>query len=256
MRVEKLGEGEPEYAVIGSIHGDEPCGKKAIERFLSEDWEVEKPVKFIIANEKALEKNKRYLETDLNRSFPGDPESELHEERLAAEIMEEVDGLRVLDLHSTRSYPKPFATLSSLNEGIKSLCKSAGVENAVYFPESNGTLNGQTESVIVEAGYQQSDQAAENSYSVLVNFLAAEGVIDAEYELSEPEFYRYYGTVEGSGYKFLAENFQKVEKGEVFAENGEEELKAEEDFYPVLMSTDGYEDIVGYKAEEMEESEV
>jgi len=50
----------------------------------------------------------------------------------------------------------------------------------------------------------------------------------------------------------LAENFEKVEKGEVFAEEGEKELKASEDFYPVLMSTNGYNGVLGYKAQKIE----
>lgn len=252
MRAEKLGEGEPEYAVIGSIHGDEPCGKKAINRFLSQNYSVKKPVKLIIANEKALEENVRYLEADLNRSFPGDSESDLYEERLAAKIVDEVEGMKVLDLHSTRSYPEPFATLSFLNSTIRSLIRSTGVDNAVYFPESNGTLNGETDCIVVESGYQQSEQAVENAYAIMVNFLAAEGIIDEEFTLSDPDYYKHSGTVEGSGYKFLAENFQKVREGEVFAENGKEKLEAEESFYPVLMSTDGYKNILGFKAERIE----
>ena len=66
MKVEKLGEGEPEYAVVGLIHGDEPCGKEAIERFKDSNYEVEKSVKLILVNEKAAEKNVRYIDCDLN----------------------------------------------------------------------------------------------------------------------------------------------------------------------------------------------
>jgi len=31
MQIEKRGKGEPEYTVIGSLHGDEPAGKNDIE---------------------------------------------------------------------------------------------------------------------------------------------------------------------------------------------------------------------------------
>jgi len=36
MHVETLGEGTPSVAIVGAIHGDEPCGARAIERFLGE----------------------------------------------------------------------------------------------------------------------------------------------------------------------------------------------------------------------------
>lgn len=255
MQVHKLGEGEPEYAIIGSLHGDEPCGKESIERFLNSDYGLNKSVKFIIANEKALDRNVRFVDVDLNRNFPGDIESELHEEKLAAKIMEEVQGLKVLDIHSTRSYPEPFATMSAMNQTTKNLCRSAGVENAVYFPESNGTLNGQVDGILVEAGHQGTDQAIENAYTTIINFLAAEGVIDEEFEISDPTFFEYYEKVEGD-WVFEAENFQEIREGKVFAKKGDKKLEAEENFYPVLMSTDGYDGMLGFKAKKLNPSKI
>jgi hypothetical protein len=57
--------------------------------------------------------------------------------------------------------------------------------------------------------------------------------------------------VEGD-WRFKAENFELVEKGEVYAVKEGEKLEAEEDFYPVLMSTNGYNGQLGYKAEKIE----
>lgn len=251
MKVTKLGEGDAEYSIVGSIHGDEPCGKKAIERFLESDYEIKKPVKFIIANEEALEHNVRFLDTDLNRSFPGDIDSEKHEERLAAKIMEEVKGTKVLDLHTTRSYPEPFANFSNLNDTEISLIKAAGVKNAVLFSEDSGSLHKKVDGIVVETGYQQTEEAVENAYDIIVNFLAANGVIGADYKLSDPTIFQYDGTVDGD-WEFVAENFHEVKKGEVFARRDDEELRAEEDFYPVLMSTDGYDGMLGFKAKKVE----
>ena len=250
MRVEQLGEGKPEFAVVGLVHGDEPCGKKAIEKFLNEEHDLKKPVKFIIANEKALEEDKRFIEADLNRSFPGDRESDMYEERLAAELLEELEDLTVLDIHSTRSYPKPFATMKSFRETDRELVESTGVNKAVLFEDGSGTLTEFVNGIIVESGFQKSDQAIENAYSIIKNFLAAHGVIDDDYVLSEPEYYRYEETVEGD-YEFLAENFERVREGEVYATNGEKKLEAERDFYPVLMSTEGYKGMLGFKAEKI-----
>jgi succinylglutamate desuccinylase len=254
MRVEKLGDGKAEYAVVANLHGDEPCGREAVEKFLSEDRETRKPVKFIVVNERAVEQDTRYIDDDLNRSFPGDPESDSHEERLAAELMEEVEGTKVIDFHSTRSQDEPFATVSDIDDETLELVRASGVQDVAYFPSESGTLNEQEiPAVTIEAGRQGTRQAADQAYEILVNFLAAEGVIDADYELSEPEIYRYYETVEGSDLEFVAENFSLVEEGDVFAYQGDHKVKAQEDFYPILMSTDGYEDILGYKAQKIED---
>lgn len=254
MRVYKKGEGDPEYTIVGSIHGDEPAGKKAIENFIESQKEFKKPVKFIIANEKALEAGERFLDADLNRSFPGDAESDKHEERLAARIMEEVEGTKILDIHTTHSYPHPFATFSNLNDETRELLQSAGVKNAVYFPESSGTLNEHFDGVVVEAGHQGTSQAVRNAQGVIRNFLAAEEVIKGDYERTDPVVYRYEDTVEGD-WDFKAENFKKVEKGEVYAVKDGEELVAEKDFYPVLMSTNGYDGQLGFRAQREEKLE-
>lgn len=251
MRVIERGNGEPEYAVIGSIHGDEPCGKKAIERILDSDYDFKKPVKFVIANEKALERNVRFLDVDLNRNFPGHPESENYEERLAAKITKEVEELKVIDLHSTRSQPVPFMTIGSIDDEIMDRMCSSGVDKACYFEEGNSSTGGFFQCFIVEVGRQGTEEAAEMAYNILVNYLAAEGIIEEDFERSNPEIFKYYETVEGGNWEFLKTNFEKVETGEVFGKHGTTELVSTEDFYPVLMSTDGYEDILGQKARKM-----
>lgn len=248
MQVIDKGTGKPQLAVVGSIHGDEPVGKKAINR-LKDELEFKKPVRFIIANEEALEQGKRFLDTDLNRSFPGDKNSSSHEKRLAAELLDKLDGMTVLDLHSTHSHPEPFAVIKDL-EDVERM-KLAGVENAVYFEEESGSLIENVDGLVVEAGHQGSEKAVDNAVEVAKNFLAAHDAIEGEPGSSEPQVFREFETVEGD-YEFLAENFKEVEEGEVYARSEDEELVAEQSFYPVLMSTNGYEGKLGFKAEKLE----
>lgn len=252
MQVHQRGEGKPEYSIVGSLHGDEPAGKKAIEKILEEELKFQKPIKFIIGNERALKKDVRFTDCDLNRSFPGDSSSENYEERLARKIMREIEGTMVVDLHTTHSFPRPFATFSNLNNDTRRLLKSSGVENAVYFPEHTGTLNEQVDGIVIEAGYQKTEEAVSNAVSVLKNFMAAEGIIEGDFSRSEPDIFEYTETVEGD-WEFRGQNFRKVKSGEIYAERDGEELKAKEDFYPVLMSTDGYRDKLGFKAKKIEE---
>jgi succinylglutamate desuccinylase len=256
MNVEKLGEGDPEHAVVGLIHGDEPCGRKAIEKFKKSEYKLEKPVKLIVANEKAAEKNVRYIDCDLNRNFPGDPESSQHEERLAADILEEVQGLKTLSIHSTKSYPKPFAAQSVMDTETLELIKETGVEKACFIEDGVDCLGEYSRTVTVESGLQGSDRSAENAYEVMLNFLAANNVIKSDYELSNPEIFEVFDTVEKPGYRFTGENFRKINPGEVYAEKEGKNLEAEEGFYPVLMSTDGYETILGHKARKVDEEEI
>lgn len=241
------GEGEPEITIVGSVHGDEPAGRDAIENFLEEDYEFRRSVKFIIANEEALDEDVRYIDTDLNRSFPGDSQSKNHEDRLASKLADEVEGTVVLDIHTTRSYAEPFATFTHLNKKTRSLMQDTNVDYAVHFPEESGTLHAHVTGVVVETGIQGTVKARENAEEVIKNFLARRNVIEGESQASDPEIFEYYETVEGD-WNFKAENFRKVNQGEVFAEKDGEKLEASEDFYPVLMSTEGYNGMLGFKA--------
>ncbi|MFB6203965.1 MAG: succinylglutamate desuccinylase/aspartoacylase family protein [Candidatus Nanohaloarchaea archaeon] len=249
MKVIEKGE-DPEITVVGSVHGDEPAGKKAIEKVLERN-SFTGPVRFIVANEEALEIGERYVEKDLNSSFPGDPDSEVHEERLAAEITDIVEDQKVLDIHSTKSHPEPFSNVKELTDEVREMTRAAGVENVVEFPEESGVLMEEADpGILVETGTQGTEQAAENAVEVIENFLRHFDVLPGEPELSDPDFYRYTETVKGD-WEFHAENFSRVHVGKVYATYGGLQRRAAKEFYPVLMSTDGYEDKLGYKAEKI-----
>jgi predicted deacylase len=244
MKVIKMGNGDAELAVVACMHGEELCGKKALEKFLENGIDLEKPVKFIFANEEAMQEGDRFLDTDLNRCFPGDPESESHEERLAAELMEELEGLKTLTLHSMKNFEEMFCLVNGID---KDLVTAPGVGKAVDVePLDKDSIEKYLEAVSVETGSVGSDKAERNSYEVMLNFLAYFGAVDRKTALEDPELFQMYEVVEGN-YEFLAENFVEVEEGEKFAEKDEEVLRAEEAFYPVLMSTDGYDEILGFK---------
>lgn len=249
MESEVLGEGEPEHAVIFHVHGDEPAGGKAVERLKESDIELLKPLKLVEANPQAAEEGVRYIDTDLNRVFPGDPDSDLLEERLASRIIDELEGFKVLNIHSTRSSPTPFC---NLKEADREKAKWVGIEKFAVFEDGNGSAENYLDSVLLEVGPQGSDKAAEQAFEVLMNFLSYHGIVDGEVPEKEVEFYRIFEKVEGGDYVFTGENFSIVERGEKYAERSGEDVLAEESFYPVLMSTNGYDDMLGFKAEKME----
>ena len=231
---------------MACVHGDEKSGWEAIKKLRNSDYNFNKPVKVVLANEKAYEKDQRFVDVDMNRVFPGDPDSDRYEERVAAELLEEVGDLKIIDLHSTASEDAPFAIVEYPSDSQLEMLRSLGLDEVADMTHV-GAKNPELEFVAAEVS-EKSENLGEDAYEILVNFLAAEGVIDSEYELSEPEIFRVYETEEGKNFEFIAQNFQKVEEGEVFAKKKDEQKVADEDFYPVLMSTDGYEEMIGFKA--------
>lgn len=253
MRVETLGDGEPEIAIVGGIHGDEPCGPIAVEDLLSEAPDVERPVKLIVANEKALSRGVRYVDEDLNRAFPGAPDAETHEGQLAHELLTEIRGYEILSLHSTRSYAAPFALIDSLDGYARSICPylsvEALVETAGY---STGRLIAYPDVIELECGLQRSTAAAENAKTLVREFLVATGALSGK--TSRPrnqplEVFRLDQQIpkeEADHYEVFVENFERVAEGDTFAAAGDRFLEADFPFYPILLSADGYQNVFGY----------
>ncbi|MFC7201985.1 succinylglutamate desuccinylase/aspartoacylase family protein [Haloferax namakaokahaiae] len=272
MRIYELGDGTPEVSVVGSIHGDEPCGARAIERFVAEDPDVERPVKLIVANEEALEADVRYLDEDLNRAFPGDPHADSHERRLAHDLGREVRETTAFSIHSTQSFAEPFAIVDTVDAVARAICPRLPVE---YLVETNNFAEGRliehAHTIEVEAGLQKSDQAADNAYWLIRAFLTATNVLPAPTVTSDGsggddpmsadrpnlgldeddslDVFRLLEKIpkpEADEYEVFATNFEEVSEGEAFARADDETFVADRDFYPILLSAYGYADIFGY----------
>ncbi|MFD1598274.1 succinylglutamate desuccinylase/aspartoacylase domain-containing protein [Halobellus rarus] len=268
MRIYELGEGTPEVAVVGSVHGDEPCGERAIERFVAGEPSVERPVKLIVANEEALDAGVRYLDEDLNRAFPGDPKAQTHEGRLAHDLVRELRGKTVLSLHSTQSYAEPFALVDEVDAVSRAICPHLPMQYLVETgPFATGRLIDHAHTIEVECGLQGSEEAATNAYWILRAFLSATGVLaapvegDVEPPLSlhrrdedEVTVFRLLDQIPknpAEEYRIFVDNFQRVAPGDTVAAADGDAFSADDEFYPVLLSANGYEDVFGYAADRL-----
>ena len=252
MQVHTVGEGAPEVAVVGAVHGDEPCGARAIERFLASDPEVDRPAKLIVANERALERGVRYVETDLNRALPGDPEGDLYEDRLAHDLATEVEGCLSLGIHSTVSYDDAFANVAYLNDREREISGHLPVTGIVDFTAvSDGRSVELPGFVDIEAGHQGSEEAVDNAYDCIVAFLQTTGVLAGDPPAPDPGFYEVDEAIYKEPtrtYRVHVENFERVAPGETFATVDDDPLVADGEFWPVLMSAAGHDTLLGYRS--------
>ncbi|MFC6722738.1 succinylglutamate desuccinylase/aspartoacylase domain-containing protein [Halobacteriaceae archaeon SHR40] len=259
MRVEYFGGTEPELAVVGGIHGDEPCGINAIEQLLEDPPTFERPVVFVIANEEAIAAEHRYVEEDLNRAFPGDEAGPTHEKRLAADLQSTLGDCLTLSMHSTQSYDGTFALVNELTEQLHGPLGQLPVDAVVDVgSHSKGRLFDAIPTTIeVECGYQGSAQATRNAKRLLQSFLEATGAVaptatEDDSQLEELPVFRLDRQIpksEAATYDVFVSNFEQVAKGERFAAADGVDVVAEESFYPVLLSAYGYETVFGYTAE-------
>lgn len=94
--------GDIKLAVVCCQHGDEVFGQKVFEYYKDKLDDLE-GIRLVFANEEAYDQEKRYIDADLNRSFPGNLEGN-REEQLAAQILPNIKDVRyVLDIHTTTS---------------------------------------------------------------------------------------------------------------------------------------------------------
>lgn len=252
MRVTQLGDGDPELAIVGGIHGDEPCGVRAVERLAAEDPDVERPVKLVVANERALERGVRYTDADLNRAFTDNTPEDAYERGLAKELAAELAGLTAFSIHSTQSHADPFAVSDGqaphVRDIVPKLSVVALVDTAGF--EAGRLFATAADIVEVEAGLQGSETAAANAYTLAREFLTATGALPGNAVARELPVFAMGDPIPkppADEYEVFAENFQKVEASEVFAAADGKSIRADEAFWPVLLSPYGYENQFGYK---------
>lgn len=254
MRTHTLGEGQPEVAVVGGVHGDEPCGEAAIERLVAADPPVTRAVKLVVANEAATERGVRFLDADLNRAFDGE-EGDGHEHRLSRALAAEIKGMTALSLHSTQSYADPFAIVNGLDGAAGEVVTRLPVDAAVDVANDGDGRPFEIEAtplVEVECGLQGSPEAADNAERIVHAFLGATGVLPPSPEPQPVPVYQMGNPVTkppAERYEVYVENFRRVERGTAFASADEQQFVADDPFYPVLFSAEGYDDIFGYVGE-------
>lgn len=258
------GHGDPEAAVVGGVHGDEPAGVEAIETLRDEagldEITFHEGVKLIVANPPAYGAGERYLDVDMNRTFPGDPDGDAREERLAARLLEEVDGLPTLSLHTTHSHPNPIALFDRDYPEALEHAAQLPVQHVVdQHDVADGSFPSSHLAVTVEAGRQHTKDATHTAKRIAKAFLRQTGaaVFEEPAPTSMPDYYRMddaIGKPADEDWSLHVDNFHPVPAGTPYASTAEDYLVNAEPFCPVLMSENGYEDIFGYKGERVAET--
>jgi len=255
--IERGAAGAASVAVVGGLHGDEPAGERIVRRLAErlpdpDETAGEGVVRLVIANEPALEAAVRYTDTDLNRAFPGDSDSDEYERALAPRIMDAIDGMdAVFAIHTSHSVPPPFAIYSELTDSVRRTITAMPVD---YVLDADGLRSTTLDSVVphtvsVEVGRQGSEEAAEFGYEMTLAFLRAHGALDDESPTFTPAtiIEGIEEVPKGSGEPQVNyANFEEIPEGAVFASDDEYTHRVDEpEIVPVLASEHGYEDIFG-----------
>jgi len=252
----------PWVAVVGALHGNEPCGLRAIERLREEAEAGTLPLRrgtvvLVHGNPDATRRNRRYSEggADLNRLFDFEFESRLRREQWASEheraialrpVFESVDA--AIDLHSATEPTPAFVITTSVPQSAE-LGRAIGLRHVTRGWEDLNILSGKVflalltkrgkPSVAVECGQHEQAEANQTAYKAASRFLIALDLLDGdlvtqtEVQLLDviralrkpsPEF-RFARHLEG---------LELLSKGTIIGSDGDITVSVSEDRYALL----------------------
>lgn len=168
------------YLIISATHGNEGFSVPVMQEILDKLPPDEFGYDWIIGNPKAYRKGVRFLERDMNRCAPGNPNSESYEERRVAEIVQLSGKYKfVIDIHGTDSACGittlvPFPNLENILLASLLRCERNIIWNA---PESRtkGPIVQYTgcPGIEIEAGPQDEQYTQVGLRDTLIDFITS-----------------------------------------------------------------------------------
>lgn len=260
----------PLLFVTGGVHGNEPSGVKALEKVFEEleknQPEINGRIVGVRGNTTALEKDQRYIDEDLNRTWTEenvnkDPDTtEQKEMQEIIEVLEQFPESQFskryfLDCHTTSSDSLPYISVQEVNDNDPWAHKFPtyivrGFSDIVYGAIDHYMSRTGLTGFVFEAGQHTSPASVENHEGViwlalkeacgldLSKISCYPDCVDKFAKENAPEqktfeiIYR-HEIKEGDSFKMESgyKNFQKIEKGELLAISNGKEIRSEWDAY-------------------------
>jgi len=198
---------------------------------------------FVFANKKAYIENKRFINTDLNRSFPGKPNGN-HEERLANYLMKKLKSFYyVLDLHSSSNTCPIFGIITKPNKEKIEFAKQLGLKRLVIMPESFASGKALIDfvpcGISIEVGPHDRRENLREANELIKNIIESKTNNNNDLEIFEV-----FGTIKKSKENILINNFDSIKKGDILAKDNSGNQIAESDFTAVLVNEEAYKDVL------------
>lgn len=261
----------PLLFVTAGVHGNEPSGVKALEKVFDELEKTKPEIKGtlvgVAGNKLALEKDQRFIEEDLNRTWKEESitnnKRDTHELREMHEIIEVLESFPesnftkryFLDCHTTSSASLPYISVQVVNDNDEWAQRFPtyivrGFSDIVYGAIDHYLSRTGLTGFTFEAGQHTDKTSVENQEGMI--WLALKEACSLELEKiscypdcvnnfakkNAPdqktlEIIHRYGREDNDDFKMELgyKNFQKIEKGELLALKNGKEVKSEWDAY-------------------------
>ncbi len=213
--------------IIGAQHGDERLGHKLYRHLmLARHNGKYRNVDFICGNPKAYRANKRFIETDLNRSYAVE-RPQTYEEKRAAKLLQKIARGKydyVLDIHTSRSDCGMFAISANMDKRVQEVLRANIMNRIAVMPShiAGGSLIGNVPGA-VSLEYARTIASSRHTLASLVKLI--DNLSAGAYEdPAEREVFYVQGTIESDvPIDKDSKNFEKCNLG----------------FYPVIFRHKG-----------------
>lgn len=231
--------------ILAGIHGNEKCGIEAFKQIIPALSIQNGEVFFVFGNPKAIERNVRFIDENLNRLFKKETLSEnnqTYERTLVSKLMEymkQSDAL--LDVHASNTPDsKPFIIAEN---NAKDITKNLPIKITVSgFDElepggTDGFMNSLGKiGICVECGYTQDFQSTEVAIETIYAFLESMGHIDTEQKTTKEQVsYHmenlYHTKTNNFRLTKTFSDFEFLKKGTLIGTDGTENVFATKDGY-------------------------
>ncbi|MFZ2390467.1 MAG: succinylglutamate desuccinylase/aspartoacylase family protein, partial [Minisyncoccales bacterium] len=212
---------------------------------------------------RAFELNKRYIDQDLNRSFPGKKNGN-YEEKLAYKLLPIIKSADVvLDIHSTTSESKDAIIVTKLNNKILKCINSIQPKNVLIMnaTKNNALISQAKIGIAFEYGKDDDSVAIKKTFEGIKKLLNYLKIINLKYKKTN-KIINYFNVTsvvpKPKGYKLIKKikNYKLIKKGSVYAINKNKKILATEDFYPILFGEKKYENIFGFKGKKFSSTKI
>jgi succinylglutamate desuccinylase len=224
-------------AIVFCLHGNEKYGAEVVAKLSVSH-------SHFFANEKAFEKNVRFIDVDLNKVFPGKIDGN-HEERLAFRLKNKLkDFDRVLDLHSSSNDCPLFGIVTNPTIGQIKFAKHLGLKRLVIisgeFAKGTALIDHVKCGLSLEIGPHNGKGNVEEVLKVIHNLNS---------KIDEPmEIFKLEEFIMKHSNDVMLKNFCGIKKGGLV----EDGRIAEKDFIPVLVNEEAYGDILCWACRKLE----
>lgn len=217
---------------ITALHGDEGFGVEILQK-IEKDYPREKyNYDWIIGNPEAYKQNVRFTKEDLNRVAPGNINSDIYEQKRAAEIIDLSKNYScIVDIHGTNAKSGIFTLIPNPKIENLLLASMLPIKNNVIWAAKVSLEKGpvtqytQCPAVEIECGPKTSPEIQADLEKIIAKILenSNSGLNSLNENTKDKVFYQVYGSIENAD----TSNMNEFEETEF---NGEK-------FYPLLINS-------------------